>query len=143
LKVLYDSNVLIKYLAGDENARTLVEKVIDGEWSGYITGTIVSETLYVYLRLALDVSGYKLKELITKQDERIRNLLEEDVRPLLSLFNLITQEISIEELVNLVESYGLLPNDALIAVAALKHGISTVATFDEDFRRVPWLKVIP
>jgi len=143
LKVLYDSNVLIKYLAGDENARTLVEKAIDGEWSGYITGTIVSETLYVYLRLALDASSYKLKELITKQDDRIRNLLEEDVRPLLSLFNLIMQEISIEELVNLVESYGLLPNDALIAVAALKHGISTVATFDEDFKRVPWLKVIP
>jgi len=143
LKVLYDSNVLIKYLAGDENARILVEKAIDGEWSGYITGTIASETLYVYLRLALDVSSYKLKELITKQDERIRNLLEEDVRPLLSLFNLIMQEISIEELVNLVESYGLLPNDALIAVAALKHGISTVATFDEDFKRVPWLKVIP
>ncbi len=143
MKVLYDSNVLIKYLAGDEKARTLVEKVINGEWSGYITGTIVSETIYVYLRLALDVSRYKLKELIAKQDEKVKNLLEEDVRPLLSLFNLITPETSVEELLNLIESYGLLPNDALIAVAALKHGISTIATFDEDFRRVPWLRVIP
>ena len=143
MKVLYDSNVLIKYLAGDEKARTLVEKVINGEWSGYITGTIASETIYVYLRLALDVSRYKLKELITKQDEKVKNLLEEDVRPLLSLFNLITPETSVEELLNLIESYGLLPNDALIAVAALKHGISTIATFDEDFKRIPWLKVIP
>ena len=143
MKVLYDSNVLIKYLAGDEKARTLVEKVINGEWSGYITGTTASETIYVYLRLALDVSRYKLRELITKQDERVKNLLEEDVRPLLSLFNLITPETSVEELLNLIESYGLLPNDALIAVAALKHGISTIATFDEDFRRVPWLRIIP
>ena len=47
MKVLYDSNVLIKYLAGDEKARTLVEKVINGEWSRYITGTIASETIYV------------------------------------------------------------------------------------------------
>ena len=143
MKVLYDSNVLIKYLAGDEKARTLVEKVINGEWSGYITGTITSETIYIYLRLALDVSRYRLKELITKQDERVKNLLEEDVRPLLSLFNLITPETSVEELLNLIESYGLLPNDALIAIAAHKHGISTIATFDEDFKRVPWLRVIP
>ena len=143
MKVLYDSNVLIKYLAGDEKARTLVEKVINGEWSGYITGTIASETIYVYLRLALEVSRYKLKELIAKQDERVKNLLEEDVRPILSLFNLITPKTSVEELLNLIESYGLPPNDALIAIAALKHGISAIATFDEDFRRVPWLRIIP
>jgi len=23
------------------------------------------------------------------------------------------------------------------------HGIDTILTFDEDFKRVPWLKVIP
>ena len=114
-----------------------------GEWSGYITGTIVSETIYVYLRLALDDSRYKLKELITKKDKEVKNILEEDVRPLLSLFNLITLETSVEELLNLIENYGLLPNDALIAVAAIKHSIGTIATFDEDFRRVPWLRVIP
>ncbi len=143
MKVLYDSNVLIKYLAGDEKARTLVEKVIGGEWEGYITGTVASETIYIYLRLASDVSRYKLRELITRQDERVKSLLEEDVRPLLSLFNLVTAETSVEELLDLIESYGLLPNDALIVIAALKHGISTIATFDDDFRRVPWLRVIP
>ncbi len=83
MKVLYDSNILIKYLAGDEKARTLVEKVASGEWEGYITGTVVSETIYVYLRLALEVSRYKPRELIIKQDERVKSLLEEDVRPLL------------------------------------------------------------
>jgi len=143
LRVLYDSNVLIKYLAGDEKARTLVEKVVSGEWEGYITGTVVSETIYIYLRLALDVSRYKLRELITRQDERVKNLLEEDIRPLLSLFKLVTAETRIEELLDLIESYGLLPNDALIAIVALKHGINTIATFDEDFRRVPRLRVIP
>ena len=49
--------------------------MINGEWSGYITRTIVSETIYIYLRLALDVSRYKLKELITKQDEKVKSLL--------------------------------------------------------------------
>ena len=32
MRVLYDSNVLVKYLAGYEDAKTLVEKVIEGEW---------------------------------------------------------------------------------------------------------------
>ena len=121
----------------------LVEKVVGGEWKGYITGTVASETIFIYLRLALDVSRYRLRELITKQDERVKSLLEEDVGPLLSLFNLITPETSVEELLDLIKSYGLLPNDALIVIAALKHGISTIVTFDEDFRRVPWLRVIP
>ncbi len=52
-------------------------------------------------------------------------------------------ETSIKELLDLIKSYGLLPNNALIVIAALKHGIGTIATFDEDFKRVPWLKVIP
>ena len=95
------------------------------------------------MRLALDVSRYKLRELITRKDDRVKNLLEEDVRPLLSLFILITPEANVEELLNLIESYWLLPNDALIAIAALKHCISTIATFDEDLKRVPWLKVAP
>jgi predicted nucleic acid-binding protein len=143
LKVLYDSNVLIKYLAGDEKALALLEKAINGEWEGYITGTVVSETIYIYLRLALDVSRYKLRELINKRDERIKNLIEEDIRPLLSFFNLVTAEARIEELLDLIENYGLLPNDALIAIVALKHGISTIATFDDDFKRIPWLRIIP
>ena len=95
------------------------------------------------MRLALDVSRYKLRELITRKDDRVKNLLEEDLKPLLSLFIVITPQASIGELLNLIESYGLPPNDALIAVAALKHGIGTIATFDDDFRRVPWLRVIP
>jgi predicted nucleic acid-binding protein len=143
LRVLYDSNVLVKYLAGDEEARTLVEKAVSGEWEGYITNTVVSETIYIYLRLALGVSRYRLRELITRRDQRVRNLLEEDVEPLLSLFNLVTAEARLEEILDLIERLGLLPNDAPIAIAALKHGIDTIATFDEDFKRVPWLKVVP
>jgi predicted nucleic acid-binding protein len=43
----------------------------------------------------------------------------------------------------IMKEYGLLPNDALIAATCRHYKINTLATFDEDFRRVPWLKVIP
>jgi predicted nucleic acid-binding protein len=42
-----------------------------------------------------------------------------------------------------VFSYSLLPGDALVAVSCRHYGINTIATFDEDFKRVPWLKVVP
>jgi len=42
-----------------------------------------------------------------------------------------------------MRSYNLLPGDALIAVTARHYGIDTILTFDEDFKRIPWLKVIP
>lgn len=39
--------------------------------------------------------------------------------------------------------YKLLPGDAIIALTCKHHGIDTILTFDEDFKRVPWLKVVP
>ena len=110
---------------------------------GYITDIVASETMYIYLRLALGVTRYRLRELIARRSSEDTELLEEDVKPLLSLFNMIAAEAAVEELVDLIESYGLLPNDALIAAAALRHGIDAVATFDEGFKRVQWLRVIP
>ncbi len=38
--------------------------------------------------------------------------------------------------------YNLLPNDAIIASTYLEHEITQIATFDSDFLRVDWLKVI-
>ncbi len=47
------------------------------------------------------------------------------------------------ELIEVAVKYRLPNNDALIALTCRKHGIDTLATLDEDFKRVPWLKVIP
>lgn len=38
--------------------------------------------------------------------------------------------------------YNLMPNDAIIASTCRKHEIYEIATFDSDFLRVDWLKVI-
>ena len=42
-----------------------------------------------------------------------------------------------------MRNYNLLPGDALIAITARHYGIDTILTFDEDFKKIPWLKVIP
>jgi len=50
---------------------------------------------------------------------------------------------SLRELLETMKNYDLLPGDALIATTAKHYGIDVILTFDEDFKRVPWLKVIP
>jgi len=42
-----------------------------------------------------------------------------------------------------VEKYKLTPSDAVIALTCRYYGIDVILTFDEDFKRAPWLKVIP
>ncbi len=45
--------------------------------------------------------------------------------------------------IQVMTTYRLLPNDAQIALTCRHYGIDTILTFDEDFKRVPWLKVAP
>ena len=45
--------------------------------------------------------------------------------------------------VEVAKQFHLLPADALIALTCKYYGINTILTFDGDFKRVLWLKVIP
>ncbi|GBF09067.1 putative nucleic acid-binding protein [Aeropyrum pernix] len=47
------------------------------------------------------------------------------------------------ELLEVVGKYNLPPSDAVIALTCKHYGIDTILTFDEDFKRVIWLKIIP
>ncbi len=48
-----------------------------------------------------------------------------------------------QELLEVMNKYSLPPSDAIIALTCKHYGIDTITTFDEDFKRIPWLKVIP
>ena len=47
-----------------------------------------------------------------------------------------------QELVSTILQYKLLPNDAQIAITCKYNNIKKIATFDEDFKQIPWLEVI-
>jgi len=69
--------------------------------------------------------------------ETLRKLIEENNI-------IILQDIAtIEEIHKTMMEYKLLPGDAIIALTCRHYGIGTILTFDEDFKRVPWIKVIP
>jgi len=141
--VFFDSNVFLKYLAGAEEAKKLIDKVERGEWRGYVNDVVVSEVVYGYLRLVLNVSRYKLRDYVVKHVDKVKELLEQDVYPLFIDFEHLPTSVGIDRLLEYMANYKLLPNDALIAATCRTYGIDTIATLDEDFKRVPQLRVIP
>jgi len=50
--------------------------------------------------------------------------------------------LSWDDVLEVMEKYRLLPNDALIAATCKHHGIRKIATFDPDFKRVDFLEII-
>ncbi len=137
--VFFDSNVLIRHLTGDRKAKALVDKVEAGLIHGYINQVVVSEVVYVYLRLSTKVDVKALK----KNPTLCKEVSLDPVYELLELFNELASSKAITEISRkIIADYGLLPNDALIAATCKHYGIKKIATFDEDFKRVDFLEVV-
>lgn len=138
-----DSNVIVKYFAGDAVAKKILEPVIHGDITGYVNSIVVSEVIFVLLKLLTNKTAYELKN----SPETVRNvakLLDIQVRFLREYFSEIEINDKVKETaIELMREYGLLPNDALIASTCKHYGINTIFTFDKDFKRIPWLRVIP
>ncbi len=137
-----DTNVIIKYYIGDREARRVLEPVINGEITGFINNIIFSEVIFILFKLLADMKAYELKrkpeivkEIIKKIDRQIMFLRE-------YFIELEINESVKKTAIGIIRQYGLLPNDALIAATCKHYGIEKIITFDEDFKRIPWLKVI-
>ncbi len=63
-----------------------MDRVEHSEWKGYVNDIVVSEVVYGYLRLALNVSRYRLRKYIVKYTNRARELLEQDIYPVIHGF---------------------------------------------------------
>ena len=70
-------------------------------------------------------------------------MVKNEVQPVLKLFTTLPLVAELGEVIEFIEEYGLMPADALIALTCRQHEISVIVTLDEDFKRMPWLKVIP
>ncbi|BES81837.1 hypothetical protein PABY_14040 [Pyrodictium abyssi] len=55
----------------------------------------------------------------------------------------LEDKAQLQEVIEAIKRLNLLPADTIIALTCRHYGIDTILTFDEDFRRVPWLRVLP
>ncbi|WP_148206241.1 type II toxin-antitoxin system VapC family toxin [Thermococcus gammatolerans] len=139
MNVFFDSNVLIYHLGGVELAKPLIESVEDGRIKGFINPIVASEVLFFYVKAKTGLKSYEIK----KKPSVLADIKLEPVFELFSLFNMldVNSEI-VKNSKRAMESYYLLPNDALIVSTCEFYGIRRIATFDEDFKRVKWLEII-
>ncbi|MCE4623640.1 MAG: PIN domain-containing protein [Caldisphaeraceae archaeon] len=144
MKVFVDSSTMLAFLAGqDDRAQELIRKIENHAATGYINPLVVDEVIYGYLRLTTKLSSRRIRQLLARKDKRLTSLVRNDVLPVLKLFVSLPLAAEPGEIIKFMEEYGLMPADAIIAVTCKHYEINTIATLDEDFKRVPWLKVIP
>ncbi|MCE4613599.1 MAG: PIN domain-containing protein [Desulfurococcales archaeon] len=145
-----DTNAIIYYLHDVKPYSQVVEDIISSEDNLYTSIRIIDEATFTIVRTKawlelgirrieklreyIRIHGYvifeaELNELITLLKDAKVTVLEDKAMP--------------QELLDVARKYHLLPADALIALTCKHYGIGRILTFDEDFKRVPWLKVTP
>ena len=146
--ILLDTNILYHILhktSLTDEALTLLEDN-PGE---YVVDTIVhNELIYTstlhYLEHRHGVKGaYSARKWIRKHGypREVIQAVEEVIKRL--DIRLVQSIYTEKELYEALLKYRLLPSDALIALTCRHYGIGRILTFDEDFKRVPWLTVLP
>ena len=147
--VFIDTNIFYNILFETSLTRVARRLLEDYEDKKFHTSlTVVNELLYITTRKYYQATGdakgpYDMRKLIANKGyprfiiDGIRRLLE-DIE-----VEILVENIGHQDMIEYASYLKLLPSDTIIALTCKHYGIDTILTFDEDFRRVPWLKVVP
>ena len=148
--ILLDTNAIVYYLHRIEPYASKVKQILVEEKDFAVSLRVIDEIIFTLMRLdalrKLNIRRLdQLREYIRKHGVKEFANAMNDVEELIEELGIIVLEDkgSLGELLEIMRNYNLLPGDALIAITARHYGIDTILTFDEDFKRIPWLKVIP
>ena len=146
-KLFIDANILIRVIVGKEYS--LLKNLIGTE--PYTSTTVLEEATYKIIALSImeiegeSLNAYKIKKLFKK------GIAEDLIKKRLSALNKLIEKFNIvsptyedfEKSKEIITEYKLLPNDALIVAIIQRKNIDTLLTLDEDFKRIPWIQIIP
>jgi len=147
--VFIDTNIFYNILfetSLTQMARKLLEEFEDRKF--YTSLTVVNELLYITARKYYQTTGeargpYSLRGLIASKGYP-KHLIDGVCRLLEDLeVEILVEDVEYREVIDIATYLRLLPSDAIIALTCRRYSIDTVLTFDEDFKRVPWLKTVP
>ena len=143
-----DTNAIVYYLHDVKPYSHLIEVIISGEDELYTSIRVIDEAIFTIVTkawLELEIQRIeKLKEHIKTHGYK---LFEENLNELTTLLKdtevaMIEDKATPRELIDAARKYHLLPADALVALTCKHYSISRTITFDKDFKRIPWLKII-
>ncbi len=148
LLIFLDTNILYHILHNTPKTEQVLTLLEENPGDYVIDMVVHNEIIYTstmrYLEHDHGVKGiYSVRRWIIKHGYP-REVIDA-VRKLIKKLNikLVSSAYTEQELYDTVLRYRLLPSDAVIALTCRHYGIGTIITFDEDFKRVPWLRVIP
>ena len=127
---MLDSNVILKHLFGEWNISELLALT-----EPYYNDIVYSEVLYLIIRNETGERPFTLKkkpELVVKSSHALK--------PALRLFEVLNyspiSEHTLWEAEGLIESYGLLPGDAIILANCVEMGLDALLTWDSDLLKL-------
>ncbi|ADT85062.1 type II toxin-antitoxin system VapC family toxin [Thermococcus barophilus] len=125
-----DSNVILNYFYGDENAREIIE-IAESIGEIFINGIVLTEVSIRYVKDKTGEKSYTLKH----KPELVKNVDKSPLYAVLGKFLYLPDNVLIgEDAVTLMDIYGILPNDAIILATCKFYGIKYLISFDSDFR---------
>ena len=148
-KVFIDTNIFYNILFETKLTQAARKLLEDYEECLFHTSlTVINELLYIstrkYYQTVQEITGsYSIRRLIANKGypapiingiQRLLKDLEVEV---------FVENVRYQDMIEVANHLKLLPSDAVIALTCKHYNIETILTFDEDFKRVPWLKVIP
>lgn len=148
--VFADSNVFIQLLY--EGARASEAEELLDEYPLLATSIgVVDEVLHFIVRREArskyDIRrAYDLRKLVRSKGVGFaKESLNKFVSLLKELYVRVVADAEVQpsQIITAMDNYKLSPRDAIIALTCKHHNIDTILTFDEDFKRIPWLKVVP
>ena len=114
----------------------------------YTSLTVINELLYIstrkYYQTTEKFKGpYSLRKLIVNKG--YPKLIVNGIKKLLEDLEVevLVENVEYQDMMETASQLKLLPSDAIIALTCKHNDIDTIITFDEDFKRVHWLKVVP
>ena len=137
MKAFFDSNIFLYHLTGNYSlASEYIEKVEMGIIQGYINDIVYSEVILGFLNAQTQLSSKRIREKLP-----YLSIDSDDLQDLFSIFiNLPSHSGSY--IFQIMNSYHLMPHDALIAASCKQYGLGKIVTNDSDFSRVDFLEII-
>ncbi len=144
-----DTNIFVQYLFDGDRADE-AEKLLASHPDLAVTVGIIDEVEFVIIR-CLARKRLGLRKLSRLKKHLRKNGLDFTI-DILERYTEMLHEFDIavlrdyaepKELLETMRKYQLTPSDAIIALTCKHYGIDTILTFDEDFKRIPWLRVTP
>ncbi|MCD6524049.1 MAG: PIN domain-containing protein [Thermococcus sp.] len=121
--------------------------MIDKGTRFYVNPTVIGEVWFQlmaneYVKKHGRYSTHGIREKVHEVKEAI-NVADEFFSALPELEVVEITERTVEIARDLIESYNLLPNDAVILASCIQYGIKKLVTFDSDFKKFSGIEILP